>query len=122
MKAFLILLLALAVLGRIDLDETDSVELGTTEQKELEITSNPTTGYMWYMLPEDTNKIRVEKITGEYEAPSGNLLGQPGKQVFKISCTEECTAGDKLKLKMLYKRPWEDQPGSVKTFEVRVVN
>jgi len=122
MKAFLILVLALAVLGRIDLDETDLVELGTTEQKELEITSNPTTGYMWYMLPEDTNKIRVEKITGEYEAPSGNLLGQPGKQVFKISCTEECTAGDKLKLKMLYKRPWEDQPGSVKTLEVRVVN
>lgn len=113
--------------NEINLDESDNgrhVELGKDQTLVLSLAGNPSAGYFWLIENESqvANVLRqqgqsVFKSEGELHAGSGQpLLGGPGRQVLRF----EPAAAGQVDLKLVYRRPWEEETGPAKTFSVRV--
>ena len=98
----------------INLDSTSNFEIEADESKELCISSNPTTGYEWKVV--DTGYENCEVLSGKYVQSSENsdLLGAGGTQCFEFYCNQDAEAGTNYKIRMEYKRQWEEEPGEVK--------
>jgi len=65
-----------------------------------EMTSNPTTGYGWYLVSDEGLKVETEFIQ------KSDLCGAPGTHVFIISSDVKGT----FTLTAEYKRQWEKVP------------
>lgn len=118
---FLFVLFVTVVFGRLyDLDTESSVFISPDSSAKMQITSNPTTGYSWHLIPPDLFPIKCPNPSGTYLAPNTLALGAPGKQVFELLCTTECHEGDTETLTLIYSRPWEKEPVQFKTITVTV--
>lgn len=91
-----------------------TVQMGKTFELELE--SNPTTGYGWALYPDNASKFTI--LDQEFqENPDEERVGAPGFQVFTLEPKEE---GLHL-LILTYARSWEKRPPlSYETFWVTV--
>ena len=99
----------------VDLDDFGLIEISSNSTIYMIKTSNPVTGFMWYLLSEDENKIKVEDVDGMY------IIGKPGYQNFTVSCSIRCKNGDSLKLSLILKRPWENNLSVMKSIDLIVV-
>jgi predicted secreted protein len=90
----------------------------------LRLTSNPSTGYTWFMKsPELLNKdlIKPNNLNSQKSVPflrdqsTQVLLGSPGYQSFDFDLLKK--KGNQV-LEFEYKRPWENE--SAKKFQVKV--
>lgn len=124
--AFLIGILLLAIgsfASLYNLDQEDEVLISTSSNTFVEISSNPTTGYLWYILDPQSDVLSVTNLEGVYNPPPpGSQVGVSGKQVFELVCNSRCVHGQVLQLTISKKRPWETNAVETRTFQVRVLN
>jgi len=105
--------LVLQVYAQVDLESTTEITISPYGKVEAQISSKPSSGYLWYMLPDESGKIEIPSCKGNYKA---------GKQVFTIACNEFCEPGDHLTLKMFYRRIWEPQPTKILYIHLKVIS
>merc|ERR1719421_871345 len=89
--------------------QSDKVGLVMGQKAQVELVSNPSTGYRWFLDNDGSaadangnNKI-VDFSGGEYEAANSEIVGAPGKQVFTFTGSQ---LGDTT-VDLVYRRPWE---------------
>jgi len=129
---WLVLLALLGVLGEpqrataagkvvTDADKGGSIHLKTGEAFELRLTSNPSTGYMWYVEKESTSLLKlVHQSQAEIPdsgEPGEHLVGRPVFQVFKV---EARRPGQGILL-LHYVRSWEPATPDDQQFALHVV-
>jgi inhibitor of cysteine peptidase len=81
----------------------------------ISLDSNPTTGYEWTPV---YDQVILKLVSGEYKAASNpqGLVGAGGQQVFTFSPIK---SGETL-VKMVYKRPWEQDAAETRLFIVTI--
>lgn len=89
-------------------DESHTNIVVTAEQPEfvVTLTSNPTTGYSWFLQAYNANLIIP--IKRSFKAPDKKLLGAAGVEswTFRVMPTA-FTVPHQTSIHMIYKRPWE---------------
>jgi inhibitor of cysteine peptidase len=90
MKRWIALVAATALLAAcgddggttVELDAGDSlseVSLDVGDQLDVQLESNPTTGYSWELGPLPDG---LQLVSSDFEEPGGSLVGAPGTQLF----------------------------------------
>ncbi|OMJ92846.1 hypothetical protein SteCoe_4294 [Stentor coeruleus] len=106
-----------------NLDNESIVHIAPASSAYMQISSNPSTGYIWYMRPLVSSKISVRDIQGTYtesEHSSGVLAGSPGFQTFEVICSHLCENGEVLELLLYKARSWEPNPIQLKSVSLIV--
>lgn len=83
--------------------QTPPIMLKKGETYHLELPSNPTTGYSWYLAKDIPVNAPIRIIKTEYSPQKTNLVGSGGIQYWDIKGVKTgiCT------VVLEYKRPWE---------------
>ncbi len=85
------------------------------EEFSIRLPGNPTTGYLWGVAANDS---AVLKQKGEIVFVADNdLMGAGGQSIFRFVPSEVGS----VRLKLVYRRPWEKGIPPTKVFEVTVV-
>jgi inhibitor of cysteine peptidase len=72
----------------------------------LQLASNPTTGYSWYIVSYDDNLL--ELTSHAFQAPKKGMIGAGGTEAWKFKATDAAfQAPCFTTIKMIYARPWE---------------
>ena len=96
--------------------ETITLKKGQTHI--IELPSNPTTGFSWYLK----DKLPVKSIVGiqktGYEPEKTGLVGSGGTQFWNIRARRQGT----IHVTFEYKRPWEKgtEPAETKEFVIEI--
>ncbi|MEI6142488.1 MAG: protease inhibitor I42 family protein [Mariniphaga sp.] len=91
-------------------------EIGVGDSFQLELTSNPSTGYSWTWSNQQDVSV-VEKTDSKYTASNPGLMGGGGTEVWTFKGAK--SGSDSLKLE--YKRSWESGAAAeTKTIKVTV--
>ena len=91
-------------------------EIGVGEGFQIELVSNPSTGYAWKWTNKQDVSI-VEVSDSQYIADHPDRIGGGGKEIWKFKGVKSGT--DTIKL--AYNRSWESNPGAdTKTIAVKV--
>ena len=112
---FLFFLYIVKVYGNVCIDQLNNSIIQTKQTLFLIQSSSPGTGFMWYLLSENETKVKVEDVDGVY------ISGKPGYQNFTVYCTEDCRAGDVVKLSLILKRPWENYLSEIRFIDLIIV-
>jgi predicted secreted protein len=97
-----------------DADKGGSVQLKTGDILEVQLGSNPTTGYMWYVQPKSTNLL---KLIGQSQTQATEPgVGRPIFQIFKFQAKGP---GDGILL-LHYVRSWEKPAPDEEQFDLHV--
>lgn len=85
----------------------------------IQLKSNPTTGYSWFLEPYDHKFIQL--VEHWYVPSKKTLAGAGGTEQWQFQLTKEAfTAPHTLFIKLSYRRPWETQPASKSVvFEIK---
>lgn len=97
------------------IDAGKTVNVVPSNQVNLTLEGNPTTGYSWAVAPDSTNLLK-QNGAYVYQADNSGMVGSGGKFIFKFDVTG-LGAG---KLKMIYHRPFETGVAPIQTFEVNI--
>lgn len=96
----------------------NKITLKKGETYHLELPSNPTTGYSWYLAKDIPVNAPIRIIKTEYSPQKTNLVGSGGIQYWDIKGVKKgvCTVA------LEYKRPWEKntKPADVKQMIITV--
>ena len=111
----MILLVISKAVGYINLDEAGGVSIFSNSIESYVKISSPSTGYVWYLLSEQEDKLVVQDTDGIY------ISGSPGYQNFTVLCNAFCQVGDELQLTLILKRPWEETLSVISTIHVSVI-
>ncbi len=100
----------------------DQVVTATAEKPDFSVTltSNPSTGYSWYLLR--CNERLIQPVKATYLAPDNkNLIGAPGQVHWQFKVTPAGFAVPRVtRVVLAYLRPW--QPSEVaKRYTINVV-
>ena len=91
-------------------------EIGVGDSFQLELTSNPSTGYSWTWSNQQSVSV-VEKTDSKYTPSNPGSIGGGGTDVWTFKGVK--SGSDSLKLE--YKRGWESGPAAeTKTIKVTV--
>ena len=93
--------------GEMDLRVGDTLELS--------FESNPTTGFQWEVV--ELNPDVLRPLGEEFFTPTSDLLGAPGRQVFRF----EAVAPGETPLKLIYHRAFEADVPPEQTYQVNIV-
>ena len=122
MKIALGCLLAVALAGcwasgtvRASLDKDMTVDIKQGQTLELEVDSNPTTGYSWDVTSSVNAGVLRQKRKYKY-IPESDLVGAGGIQIFYFEGLQRGTA----ELTFEYRRPWEKDKEPARKCLVRV--
>lgn len=109
----------IAVYAKVyDLDESNDVYIAGGSSVQFAISSNPTTGFSWYIVSSSLGVVQTEDLDGEYTAYKTGLLGSGGYQTFTLTCTNLCQKHSHTSVSLEYKQPWVGVP--VDTREVMI--
>jgi len=98
-----------------DDDKGSDVQIKVGDTLEVRLTSNPSTGYMWYVHPKSTILL---KLTGQTQTEATEPgVGRPVVQVFTFKPKR---AGDGILL-LRYVRSWEKPALGEEQFTLHVV-
>jgi inhibitor of cysteine peptidase len=98
-----------------DADNGTVVHIRYTDKLEVKLESNPTTGFMWYVM---TGSTPLVKVKGQKQTlPEEGGLGQPVFQIFTFE-PKHVGSGE---LKMHYVCSWEPPSPDEKQFSVHVI-
>ena len=86
------LLCLVYVKGLISLDDTSSINILQESSLNVLKTSNPSTGFVWYLISEQEEKVYIEDTDGMYTS------GTAGYQNFTLVCTKKCNVGESLQV------------------------
>jgi inhibitor of cysteine peptidase len=93
--------------------KNELIEVRHNEEFEIELDSNPTTGFTWE-ANFDKNMIELKRKV--FDRSSGEI-GAGGKEKF---CFSGLRIGETT-VQMIYKRPWEDSPLKKISFKIKIV-
>lgn len=120
MKVLISTLICAICMGEIvDLDSESLVRMHYGGTASFEISSNPTTGYSWFLEPGELDGIKSVDPRGEYVRVP-DLIGGGGKQRFYLFHTAEAKRGNTVTMTLVKKRPWENETVEVKKFSVEL--
>jgi len=98
-----------------DADKGSDIQIKVGDTLEVRLTSNPSTGYMWYVHPKSTILL---KLTGQTQTEATEPgVGRPILQVFTF---QPKRAGDGILL-LRYARAWEKPALGEEQFTLHVV-
>ena len=109
-------------------ETTENITLTNNVKFALKFSSNPTTGYDWYLseIQSETTKELIIFLNldanggGDYISASTGLLGSGGSTYFLMETSEKNTGS--LNLDFVYKRLWEnDNIINEKTVSIQVI-
>lgn len=92
------------------------VEIGVGGSFTVTLDSNVTTGYSWELKGISDTSV-LEKTDNKYVAPTSNLMGASGKEVWTFKALKAGTTT----LSMDYSQPWEGGQKGANSFNVIVV-
>ncbi len=95
-------------------DDGSTVELGVGSTLEIVLPGNPTTGYSWEVASEET-LVLMQIGEASFEPESG-ALGAGGK----LSLRFVAMASGETVLRLVYRRPFEEDAPAARSFEVTV--
>ncbi|MDR3776675.1 MAG: protease inhibitor I42 family protein [Terracidiphilus sp.] len=98
-----------------DADKGGSAPLKAGDVLELRLKSNPSTGYMWSVLPESTPLLKL--VDTSQTAPTKPGVGRPIFQIFRFQAEH---SGEGILL-LHYVRSWEKPAADEQQFEIHVV-
>ncbi len=83
----------------------------------VQLPSNPTTGYQWYLTEYDARLIQPTGF--RYQTDNTRLVGAPGLAIFSFKATDVAFAAPHATtINFAYSRPWENAPGEQKVIYV----
>ena len=94
---------------------TTSFEVAVGEQFEIDLSSNPSTGFSWGNEVYDTTLL---KLVSKQHKPGGTAIGAPGTDIY----TFQALKAGATQLKMSYRQVWDPSgPGSTTvTWEITI--
>ncbi len=95
-------------------DNGKTVELQVTDDLDVTLTENPSTGFLWDI---DTIDQSVIKQTGDSEFTPGSGIGASGKRTFHF----QAVASGQSDLKLILHRPFDTSTPPASTFEVTII-
>ena len=115
----LIVLLTIVSGSYINLDTVNSLNISyqTEESVSVIVSSNPSAGLIWVLIPDSQNKIDIDESYGEFFS-SGDV--KSGYQLFSISCNY-CRPGDKTYILLALMKPWKEYSSYVRKIIINVV-
>lgn len=95
----------------------DSINLKINDTVEINLESNPTTGYSWF-LSDKTNESIVSLVDSEYieSGKDEELVGAGGHETF----TFKAVSKGETSIILNYERPWGEDIELLETFEVTI--
>jgi predicted secreted protein len=97
-----------------DADKGGSIHLKAGDTLELRLYSNPSTGFMWSVLPESTPLLKL--VDQSQTAPTKSGVGRPIFQIFRFHAERR---GEGILL-LHYVRSWEKPAADEQQFELHV--
>jgi inhibitor of cysteine peptidase len=92
------------------------IKLTLHQEFQIELDTNPTTGYQWTIV--DTATSVISLIHSQFKETSNKIkVGTPGKQKFYL----KANSVGQMELKLIYHRPWEKNVVPIDSFYV-VIN
>lgn len=89
------------------------IQLRLHQKFQIELVSNPTTGYNWTLVDTTTNIIHL--VQRQFQsAADQNRVGAPGKQLFAL----QANAVGQTEVMLIYHRPWEKDVAPVDSFRI----
>jgi inhibitor of cysteine peptidase len=98
-----------------DSDKSSRVDLDQGQVLEVRLTSQPGTGYKWYLDPKSTEKLKL--IEESQTKPKSAGYDRPVLQIFRFRAEQVGTGV----LRLNYIRPWEKSVPPEKSYEVSVL-
>jgi inhibitor of cysteine peptidase len=97
-------------------DSGKTIELAVGQKVNVQLPSNPTTGYQWIVLG-DSAPLKL--VGSDYAASpqAAGRMGAAGIQTLRFTAT----GSGKVELNLGYKRPWELDVPLAKTFSATIV-
>ncbi|HTM63506.1 MAG TPA: protease inhibitor I42 family protein [Gammaproteobacteria bacterium] len=87
----------------------------------IKMISNPTTGYTW--LLRDYDKTLIIPVKQQYVAPSKNLVGAPGYELWTFRVKDTAfVVPQRTTIEFIYARPWEQDKEADKSQYVITIN
>lgn len=120
-KFVFFIMIGRAVSRTLAFDNLNEATIQRLETLTLEISSNPSTGYIWTANNPNSDRFLISNLKGTY-LRGENIPGAPGKQLFEVSCSEQCQEGDFIELSFFLQRSWEAAPINTKELTLRVVS
>ena len=114
----LVLLVACSSSKEFKLDADDNgrqIELEKGQILVITLEANPTTGYIWEIAKHEQHVLRQVGEAG-FE-PESEAIGAQGIQTLRF----EAVNVGKTALKLVYRRPWEEDVEPLETFSIKVV-
>ena len=101
----------------IEYDNGDSINLKINDTVEINLESNPTTGYGWF-LSDKTNESIVSLVDSEYIASEKDekMVGVGGYETF----TFKAVSKGETRIILNHERPSEEDTDLLETFEVTI--
>lgn len=75
-----------------------------TQQFNITLPANPTTGYSWTLMAYDNRYLQV--VSHAYQAPTSGLAGAPGQEIWVFHVLPGAKPTTPLTLQFRYARPW----------------
>jgi inhibitor of cysteine peptidase len=97
-----------------DADKGATIQINTGDTLDVDLNSNPSTGYMWYVHPQSTSLLKLVGQSQTQAAQPG--LGRPIVQEFRFQATRK---GDGVLL-LHYIRSWEKPSADEEQFSIHV--
>lgn len=97
-------------------DAGKTIELRAGDELSVTLKGNPTTGYTWEMDAQQTAGLLQQVGETEFK-PEGNAPGSGGQQTLRFKAI---TPGA-MTLRLVYRRPWEQNIEPADSFEVKIV-
>jgi inhibitor of cysteine peptidase len=96
-------------------DAGTTVQLGLGDLLTVVLAANPSTGYVWDVVPE--TPACLAQIGDSSFTPGNGNAGSPGKMTFQF----EPVSTGRMTLRLVYHRPWETGVAPLETFELTIV-
>ena len=94
--------------------EYHDVSLRHGQKFQIELKSDPSTGYKWHLLYLDQDALNL--ISCGFVPKVANMIGGEGMESFTFQATKK----GKTKVKLVYKRPWEKDQIKLNEFLISV--
>ncbi len=95
----------------------ESLNLEVNDRVNIELKSNPTTGYEWVLSEETGGSIISLTGSGFIQSKKDKeLIGAGGFEIFSF----KAISNGKTSIILNYKRPWEEEAEPLETFEITI--
>ncbi len=112
-------LIGLSTSGFADKAKDPSVVILSANEPQftIQLPSNPTTGYQWYVTQYDHQLLQL--VNYHFQPGNPKLMGAPGVAIFVFTANPSMFAApQQTSVQLTYSRAWETAPGQTKTVVV----